>query len=64
MATTFDVGREVSVVELFLQGESVEEGNVIDVEDLELRIFDDPKVPENGGLPPLVIGGVEFFGNR
>ena len=52
------------MVELFLQGESVEEGNVVDVEDLELGIFDDPKVPENGGLPPLVIGGVEFFGNR
>jgi hypothetical protein len=57
-------------VGLFLQEESEAEGNDEDVgsdEDggvLELEAFEDPNVPEKGGLPPLPTGGVDFLGSR
>ena len=57
--------RGVSLARLLLQGESVERGAEVVVEDFGPGILEDPKAPEKAGLPPLATaGGVEFFGGR
>lgn len=53
-----------SPVGLFLQDDSEVEGSDVVIGALELEVFEDPNVPEKGGLPPLPTGGVDFFGNR
>ena len=60
----FDVGRATSPVGLFLQDNSVVGGSDVVVGALELEAFEDPNIPEKGGLPPLPTGGVDFFSNR
>ena len=61
---TLDEVMEWSLVGLLLQGDSIVGGNDVDVEGFELDAFEDPKAPEKGGLPPLVVRGVDFFGAR
>ena len=59
------MGRGESPVGLLLQGESVERGSEVVVEDFGPVILEDPKVLEKAGLPPLATtGGVKFFGDR
>ena len=53
-------------VGLLLQGESAERGSEVVIEDFEPEAFkdsfEDPKVPEKAGLPPLAMGGVTVVG--
>jgi len=50
------VMRGMLLVGLLLQGESVEGGSDVVVEDFGTAVFEDPKVLEKGGLPPWLLG--------